>query len=756
MSLKARIVRKKFYNTNFAEFNAQSTLSLEREELNYGITLCMVTAVMAAIALLTPHSSTTCRGLTTFSLIMNSKSSRQAPIQSSSINRRRMTQRRSEISDKIRKSRRSERVAKRRFATATDTTVADDHDVSIDEFVFFVRACLNDHILPSSEALEALQRASSSSRSVSVLQKLYVSPDYVDEIQNRLPKVLVKVLVSDMSTMLDKLNSARILTNIFAGPPGLATKVFGNIIADLVKSLASCIHMLVMMTTNIKQIEDQSKGIILLAGQISWAIGNVCADDIDARALSMERGVLEVLIRTFNVGLKYSLSELCRNAVWALSNLSRGDETSALPFLRSTSTTTIYGYSDAGVRDDDTVLKVSDIVHILSAIEFNDSIWNELKKDICWLLAFLTAKEDGAVAMLCQSNMNSPLCFALLHRFSSIIKTYKEVSTHNDDAVFELAVNILPCIRAIGNIATACNGIYVRMFLKAIPGTLSFTTLLAGIIELPLIGNNDFNVHNLKERSALASESTWIAGALLVDAGVVDNPEQAIPHPSSDACLHLCPALCKVLSASITKIELKREAAFALWNAVSMPPEIKNVDEYDMDYVERILRDIAVFDGMISSLCNELLHTHDTDANLAALMLISGMLTRLQGDFTFFSNLKRRFSEEGIVDALDKICEKASSSFQTYKQDSSQRVAEIAADLIDDFFSEEFDCDDGGDHSVSRDVFTFEPPVSSFNIVHDSNFISPALATPTSGNFSLGQGRGRGKEKTLPAWMKHK
>ena len=680
---------------------------------------------------------------------MSSKS-RQAPIRSSNIDRRRMTQRRSEISDQIRKSRRSERVAKRRFGTSSKTSTDTDDGVSIDQIVTYIRSCLCEK--PSPEALHLLQccLASDASSSRSILQKVYDSPVYMDEIQIILPKVLANVLVSDNSSIIDKLNSARILTNIFAGPPGLATKVFENIISELVRSLASCLRIVMMTSTNTSTSEERRKGVIHVAEQIAWAIGNVCADDINARVLSMERGVLEVLIRTFNTGIQHQLCELCKNTVWALSNLSRGNEVSAMPFLCSNSTATVYGYSDAGVRDECSVLKVNDIVDILSISESgNNRIWDDLKRDVCWLLAFLTAKEDGAVALLCQSNINSPLCSALLLQFSSIIKVYEESFHHKTDPILDLAVDIIPCIRSIGNIATACNGIYVKTFLKNQNQSLSLPSLLAKLIELPISGDGEFSINNSKEKAALSSESTWIAGALLVDAGVIDCVENSGHHPSSSTCSQLCPALCKILSSQETKIDLKREAAFALWNAVSIPPEINNVEDYDLQHAEHLLRDIALFEGVVSSLCNILLHAPDIDANLAALMLISGMLTRLQGDFVFFSNLKRRFSEEGIVDALDKICEKASSSFQSFKKDSAEKAADIAADLIDDFFSEDVEYNEGGENETFEGNFTFNPSPPSLNIAINSAVTSLNIASSSSG---IGRGRG----KNLPAWMKQK
>ena len=319
-------------------------------------------------------------------------------------------------------------------------------------------------------------------------------------------------------------------------------------------------------------------------------------------------------------------------------------------------------------------------------------------------------------------------------RFSDILNNYSKKPQDDSEVVIQLAIDIIPCIRCIGNIATACNGIFVATLLSN--DTMPLSEMLSQLINLPLTG---YGTSNNKEKSAIALESSWVAGALLVDAGQIHESDQIF----SAACLKICPSLCQILSSPSTKIDLKREVTFALWNAISIPPGIKS-DQYDEKFTKKVLYSIAIYDGIIPSLCKDLLHVPDTDANLVALRLVSSMLRRLNDNVSMTPNFKRRFSEEGIVDKLEAICDRASSIFhssETAKR-SVEEAANIAADLIDDFFSEDVFSDEENNALASLDTFTFEvPPTQVKNMT---------ISELTEGARSFGRGRG----KTIPSWMK--
>jgi len=665
-------------------------------------------------------------------------SSRKAPIQTACIDRRQMTQRRLEFSNVIRKKRRSERVSKRRFTgeggSVSGSVNGNDaaKSMNVHELSqFAILAKRVDRECPSSESLSALQIYLSSSNEASSQDSILKDCNglTIQDVEQFLFPALVSVLTSDVSSFHDKLNSARILTNLFADSfiSMVKNEILEQVILGVTKALSVCIAFVAK-----DKSEVNAKEILLLAEQLSWALGNICADNLSARIISMEKGALEILVRGQNISFIRKNAELCRNSAWALSNLARGNDISALPFL--VASTLAYGYSDAGIRDDDTYLNVDIIVQMLLMTDEQNQ-WEEVKCDLCWLLAFLTAKEDDAVRLLCKDVSSSQLCSVLLDRF---LRTYCEFKQSGN--LIKFTTRVIPCIRTIGNIITSCNGVYVRSILNN-QLSVPLPEMISKLVELPLQSDNFGNPASLetyKEKYALSSESMWIAGALLVDAGRVDTSEPNGKHPSTAVCQILCPSLCCIISSPTTKLDMKREATFALWNAVSLPPGIENKN-YDLEFANGLLLDVARYEGLISTIAQSLLTAFDTDANLAALLLLSAMLLRLQQDYAFHNSLKRRLREMNIVESLDNICERASSSFYGGNEDATNRCAEIAANLLDDFF---LDSSENGD-----DDLNIVPEKFSF-----TGEIEHTIFDPSSGSHepsSLGRGRGR----NIPAWM---
>eukprot|EP00816_Leptocylindrus_hargravesii_P009873 CAMPEP_0196808902 /NCGR_PEP_ID=MMETSP1362-20130617/8894_1 /TAXON_ID=163516 /ORGANISM="Leptocylindrus danicus, Strain CCMP1856" /LENGTH=641 /DNA_ID=CAMNT_0042183411 /DNA_START=202 /DNA_END=2127 /DNA_ORIENTATION=+ len=617
----------------------------------------------------------------------------------------------------------------------------------------------------SSESLNELQQALAGSMeqqhdTASLLLEC-TSPQVKTVLLSR----LAACLNTAAATTVDKLNASRILINLATSSEWCASMVEQHVVLpEIVRALSSCVAVVAQSSAWSADVD-----VITLAEQISWAIGNVCSDSSEARMQAMDSGALEALIRAFNLthhALTSNAAQqtevfmgFCRNSVWALSNLARGHETSALPFLCASTSSSIYGYTDAGKRGDDTFLRRESLMAVLLMKNQHHiheaKAVDELKQEVCWLLAYLTAKEDEAVHKLCLNSVDNRLCNALVSHLEytwNAALEQKVSGTVSNDAILTLAARSLPIIRTIGNISTACDGYFVSPFLSA-GGTAGVSghnlsllpDIIAKLILLPLESGM------LPERSALACESAWVAGALLVDAGVVDNTGKE--HPSNFASVVLCPALCRVLSSHSTKLELKREAAFALWNTVAKSPGANYGGGNDMQRTNMILRDIASFDGLIPCLCRTLLTAADADANLAALMLISSMLTRLQADAAWHELLQRKLSEEGIVDSLDQVCDRASSSYYSSKGgDSMEQAANIAADLIDDFFAEEIlfdDIDDDQNNIHASQSFTFQvPPVSAGGFNFGCHHGGPSATVQ-----GVDQGRGRGRGKALPAWM---
>ena len=693
-----------------------------------------------------------------------------------------MTQRRIEISAQIRKSKRSERIAKRRFINSSrDAPLSGGASASTvhmhmhkntndtQQLGLLIQTFLDSS---SSKSLNDLQHALAGSMEQQHATASLLLECTSPQVKTVLLSRLTTCLNTAAATTEDKLNASRILINLATSSEWCTSMVEQQVVLpEIVRALSSCIAVVAQSSAWSTDVD-----VITLAEQISWAIGNVCSDSSEARLQAMDSGALEALIRAFNLTHRALTSNaaqqaelfmgFCRNSVWALSNLARGHEISALPFLCASTSSSIYGYTDAGKRGEDTFLRRESLMEVLLMNNQHQhhireaKALDELKQEVCWLLAYLTAKEDEAVHKLCLNSVDNRLCNALVshleHTWNAAQEQQKASATVSNDAILTLAARSLPIIRTIGNISTACDGYFVSSFLSA-GGTVGVGShslsllpdIIAKLVLLPL--ESPLESGMLSERSALACESAWVAGALLVDAGVLDNTGKE--HPSNFAGAVLCPALCRVLSSHSTKLELKREAAFALWNAVAKSPGAHHGVGDDMQRTNMILRDIASFDGLISCLCRTLLTAADADANLAALMLISAMLTRLQADAAWHELLKRKLSEEGIVDSLDHVCDRASSSYYSSKGgDSMEQAANIAADLIDDFFADEilFDniVNDQNNIHLSQS-FTFQvPPVSAggFNFGGDHG-------GPSATVQGVDQGRGRGRGKAMPAWM---
>jgi hypothetical protein len=84
--------------------------------------------------------------------------------------------------------------------------------------------------------------------------------------------------------------------------------------------------------------------------------------------------------------------------------------------------------------------------------------------------------------------------------------------------------------------------------------------------------------------------------------------------------------------------------------------------------------------------------------------------------------------------------------------------AEMASNLIDDFYGEEHDEEFNLGVATSSQLVSFEfgqlgpPPIFDFTNSHDSAK-SSVVSDPMSSPAGRGMGRGRGRGRSLPAWM---
>ena len=183
-----------------------------------------------------------------------------------------------------------------------------------------------------------------------------------------------------------------------------------------------------------------------LCEQCCWAVGNLAGDSQEARNALIQKGAIAPLIQCLQSSFQIhttllqnnnaSLTNgnvmfgLCRNAAWALSNMARGAETSALAFLQSTTAAATASDTTRRLTADDladillsphimTISSQTDPFLDVNSIQNESSSsaplvgsgstqnqWMEVAYETCWILAFLTAREHEAVQILCSPSDN--------------------------------------------------------------------------------------------------------------------------------------------------------------------------------------------------------------------------------------------------------------------------------------------------------------------------------------------------------------
>jgi len=438
--------------------------------------------------------------------------------------------------------------------------------------------------------------------------------------------------------------------------------------------------------------------------QTCWVLGNIAGDSQHCRDQLIAQNVigelLEALRRNGNNGIK-------RNIVWSLTNIARGTEL-AMPFIQS-------GF---GVQDILTILMSEEGLESKPV-----SAW-DVRKELYWLLAFLTCREDEVIEGL----VNDQVLLILSRHFDQV--TAITLDKRDRGAIFKSAI---PLIRIFGNLATAADG-------KYIPGIIN--------------ADNHAIVHTLAkwlqigspcgETMTIATEVTWVAGALLCDSGYENHPSTTI------ACPVLVPPLCRVLLKGTFTLQWKREVLNAIWNALAAPPG--SISEETIVKRDLLLLEIYREKGMVRALVGMLVCL-DVDAIRPAINMLDAMHRRMDN---YDENAHRMLKEAECEHALEHVCDSATSNASyggaTDWQQSDGGMdycAEMAANLIDDFYGEGNDAD--------FDFIEFgalQSPAEIFNFTnsHDSgqsSITSDPMSSPV-------RGRGRGRGRSMPAWMQTK
>ena len=724
------------------------------------------------------------------------------PIKSTAAQRRAMTARRHEMAGVIRKARKSHAVALKRRVRATTTggsgtssaaatgcgTVTDEAlraEISslADDYVkaagspaeasalsALQTALAKNEVAASSKAIESLINNASSSASTQAGDASASALMLAD--------TLARSLSSQSASDEMRLDAARVLTNLAvcgsasneSSDLSAADAYYGAIQenwcdilirSSAIGSLVGTFQSLVVASKE----QEPYQHAISLCEQCCWALGNVAGDSQRSRDALRSGGVIGPIVAALRFGLNVAASAstvgyigaaepvvgLCRNAAWALSNLARGSYSSAVPFLQMDNAGIEFGLLTPG--DLYQVLAVHELSRYENAAvasanaDSTVSSWMDVANECNWLVCLITGKEDEAVEFLFSESTASNLFCASL---ATTLAKISNALCSSDSDVAELALrNAVPCVRVVGNIAASCEGKYVSNLLAGYNGIDPLATSVTRIIQVGTQRGRDYGI--------VAAEACWAAGTLLVDAGTTN-------HPSTASCEVLVPALCDILTSGSTKIELKREAASALCNAVAAPPppsssmeQVTSTRDDSQSTRDRILIRISNTKRIVQSLTS-LLICFDADAVYSSLVLVDLILRRVACK-TLSMQVKTLFEEANIVDALETICDRASATASYGNSgvwrgsgSTEEKCAELAADLIDDIFGEDDNIDDVTEVVVPQTggpsfVFGASQAPEAFD------FGLSAANNSGDSREPMGRGLGRGRGKVIPSWM---
>jgi len=416
----------------------------------------------------------------------------------------------------------------------------------------------------------------------------------------------------------------------------------------------------------------------------SLVLGNLVGDDVAARK------VFQAISNDFKssmvAGLIRSASPFIPTAAWTLTNMIRNDPV-----------------SHARTYCSETLLSTSLLMTWLRE--------PCLVTQTAWMIESLTAREEETVQYLCAQHHNqhqSPFLSAIVESIQNPLQEDQ----------------IVPLVQALGNIA--CHASLIIPLL-----TQTGTPLVPLLQQI---------VTTTTSRNPILMKVAWLAGCLLVDVGTEHHPSTTVAAPA------LVPALINRLGgrdcggetgrpmAAMT-LEEEREFASALWNALDAPPIADDQQEPPQNSLwtkhpsqsspVQLPFSLNVPRSTLQTLAR-LINSNDSDAVLAGVHVIDLVLRREIDHKILLTILQ----EEELPDALERVCDSP-----------MEGAANVAADILDDYFYNE--------NLGNREELESSPPWSR--------------GQPTSATFGFGigaepqvangAGRGRGRGATIPAWM---
>jgi hypothetical protein len=615
--------------------------------------------------------------------------------------RKAMNIRRHELSQKIRKAKKCQMLQlKRRHTTAPLDGLDQVSDQSSQTsspqqcFIEFISS-------PSIFSLSALQSSLSRSKNQVTIRlqdyPIQQAESFLRSIADFLgPNDDSSLEALKVLTNLSAMESSETSTNYYTSHSSWCVFMLSSSHGNIPKCLLN-----ILASSNASNIE-----------QACWVIGNIAGDSQQCREKLVTMDFLPVLISLLQ---QTASLVILRNVIWALSNMSRGEHSIA-PFIK------------AG-------LSANIVLNILRLDESaGDNIW-DIRSEIAWFLAFVSAKDEEE---LITQLLNTEIFVHLAKLFSQA--TDMVIDRRDRGSIFK---SIIPLIRIFGNLATSTDGRNVQGII--LTEEHSVINTLTKWLEV---------YKPCPEIMAICTEVTWVCGALLCDVGRANHASTTIAYPI------LLPVLCKVFLRGSFTLEWKREIVNAIWNALAAPP---NFDGDTFAIRDELLLQLFQRDGMVRALVGTLTCL-DVDAIRPALNIIDAMHRRLK---RFNIDALQVLQSAECEHALEHVCDAASSSssygnskswdeFESNNVGGIESCAEIAANLIDDFYGDDdnYDMSEVGlgcGVSAEGNHFTFglQDPIPTFNFSNSGSETRAVVQDP----MSLPAGRGRGRGRTVPAWM---
>ena len=548
--------------------------------------------------------------------------------------RNRMTRRRQELTQKIRKQKKSEYLArKRNLTTGSTTTITTTSAANVEITSNAIHSyCQN----PTQETLEVLHQ---SLQSTTIVADSGENPLVFISQEEQLKAVnLLQCLRTHATTAKEQLPLQSVLQVLVALTAISYTPssdgYYGHIPVSWCTLLAQDVQWLSLLISLVSTEENACVVLGNLAGEGS---SQVCP------ALR-QAGMVRALVAAIH---RYPAT-----ATWALTTAIRNDTTAW-----------------ASTYCSDELLPPSLLEQLVKSQQ------PTVATQAAWMVASLTSREEAIVKYLVE---HTTFCATLVQCLGQPISKDQSI----------------PLVQALGHIAS---------YEDLVPSLLS--------PQIPLVSLIGQLLMQQQQPKELTIHLSWLAGCLLCDARLVNHPSSTIASPT------LVPILFQRLANGNNTLEEKREVACALQNALSLPPAVAaNPDLYvvplEFPSIDIIEKSLSTLVGLIRSV--------DSDAVLAALRAVNLLLCST--DFSLRRVLITMLEEANIESALELVCDNG----------ALEEAAEVAANLLDDYFINE---DDDEEEAL---------PLSNLSFAFEPQPLPPQQQRP-------GMGRGRGA--TLPSWM---